>query len=129
MILSPRQLAQTLMEMTSEGVSAQDVVSFTVSFLQRKKKIHLLPLVLAQLEQLHNEQHAICDVSISSAFPLSADLKNEVLQKAQDLFPGMHLNATYQENTSLLGGVVIASKERVWDASVKKTLQELKNSL
>ncbi len=129
MILSPRQLASTLMEMTSEGSSVETLVSRTISFLKRKKKLSLLPSVLTELQALQDEKENICHVVITSAFSLSDELKKQVEEKAKTLFVGKNLRCEYVQDACLVGGIVISSAERRWDASVQKKMQALKNSL
>jgi F-type H+-transporting ATPase subunit delta len=90
---------------------------------------------LAELNEIIAEYHAVADeqsnlteAEITSARPLNdqdrAELEAQVARIA-----GGHVRATYHQDATLLGGVVVRIGSTVYDGSIRAQLQQLKQKL
>jgi F-type H+-transporting ATPase subunit delta len=90
---------------------------------------------LAEFEEIVGEYHVIADESsgfteaeIISARKLEGEDRAGIEQQVEKLVGGK-VRATYNEDPSLLGGVVVKVGSTVYDGSVRAQLQKLKQSL
>ncbi len=66
-----------------------------------------------------------CEVSVTSAFPLPEDLRQEL----EALFDKGRCKILYNESPELIGGIVIRVDSRVFDSSIRGNLQRLSRLL
>lgn len=130
MILSAKQLAMVLQQISQESsLSTEEIVSRCIVFLKRKKKLSLLPQVLVELEKLEKALSSDLEVTITTATPVAEDMKPQCEKKASEIFGSSHVRCVYRVDASILGGIVFSTDEMLWDASVEKTLRDLRHSL
>jgi F-type H+-transporting ATPase subunit delta len=84
--------------------------------------------VLQQYRREVNQRLGISEVHITSARPLETDERQGIEQNVAVL-TGTQVQATYSEDKSLLGGVVVRVGSTVYDGSVKGRLDRLKEQL
>lgn len=90
---------------------------------------------LGELGDILNEYHVIADVaaglqeaSVTSARKLEESDRMQLETQISKLV-GSRIRATYTEDSSLLGGVVVRVGSTVYDGSVRGQLQKLKQTL
>lgn len=91
-------------------------------------RMNVLDDVLAEYRKVVNERLGISEVRVTSARPLEAEERRGIEQKVAAL-TGTQVHATYQEDRSLLGGVVVRIGSTVYDGSVKGRLDRLREQL
>ena len=122
---SPKTIAKSLYMLSKKN----DTNKVSLAFLDYVKKRHMqkeLPNILAHLKHLVSIDNKLNTANIVSAFTLNKDS----LQKIKELV-GVDKNSkvVLKEDESFLGGFVINYKGLMYDASIKRKLSKLKESL
>jgi F-type H+-transporting ATPase subunit delta len=87
-----------------------------------------LPEVLATYRGIVDEQNGIANAEITSALPLSKESRT-LLEEKIGAMAGRKVRASYQEDSKLLGGVVVRVGSTIYDGSVQGRLDRLKQEL
>jgi F-type H+-transporting ATPase subunit delta len=104
----------------------------TMAFVRRvtvKGRENLLPEILDAFMQQYREMKGISVVTLISAAPLSDQLVQRfksVLERSKQTHNNVELNTKVDPN--LIGGFVIDFDDRLYDASVKHSLDKLKKA-
>ncbi|HMD19429.1 MAG TPA: ATP synthase F1 subunit delta [Alloacidobacterium sp.] len=99
-----------------------------IAVLIQHDRMNVLDDVLAEYRKVINQRLGISEVHVTSARPLETDERQGIEQKVAAL-TGTQVQATYHEDKSLLGGVVVRVGSTVYDGSVKGRLDRLKEQL
>jgi F-type H+-transporting ATPase subunit delta len=108
------------------GMSVQ--VRNFIAVLIQHDRLDVLDDVLSEYRKEVNRRLGISEVRVTTARPLDANERQEIEQKVAAL-TGTQVQATYHEDKSLLGGVVVRVGSTVYDGSVKGRLDRLKEQL
>jgi len=84
--------------------------------------------ILTAYGELADEHAGAAEASITSARALNPEDRAQLEAQVAKL-AGAHVRATYAEDASLLGGVVVQIGSTIYDGSVKAQLQQLKQRL
>lgn len=96
--------------------------------LAKQKRLAILPLITDLYEQLRNKHENIVKIKIISAIPLLKEQQEKLQQRLQKRI-GTKIIPQYQQDQSLLGGIVIRIGDQVIDGSVRGKLQKLEKYL
>ncbi|WP_158751378.1 ATP synthase F1 subunit delta [Acidobacterium sp. S8] len=99
-----------------------------IAVLIQHDRLNLLDEVLAEYRKEVNRRLGISEVQVTTARPLADDERKSIEQKVAEM-TGTQVQATYHEDKSLLGGVVVRVGSTVYDGSVKGKLDQLKEQL
>src|SRR5277367_3463887 len=99
-----------------------------IAVLIQHDRLNMLDDVVAEYRKEVNQRLGISEVRVTTARPLEADERQGIEQKVAAL-TGTQVQATYHEDKSLLGGVVVSVGSTVYDGSVKGKLDRLKEQL
>jgi F-type H+-transporting ATPase subunit delta len=99
-----------------------------IAVLIQHDRLDVLNDVLAEYRSEMNRRLGISEVQVTTARPLAADERQGIEQNVAAL-TGTQVQATYYEDKSLLGGVVVRVGSTVYDGSVKGRLDRLKEQL
>ena len=91
-------------------------------------RLAALPEIAHQVRELKNSQSGASDAVVYSAFPISAEQLAQLAGTLEKRF-GRKLNATVQEDPSLIGGIRVVVGDEVLDTSVKARLEQMKVAL
>jgi F-type H+-transporting ATPase subunit delta len=108
------------------GMSEQ-VRNFIAVVIQHDR-LYVLDEILAEYRKEVNRRLSISEVQVTTARPLDADERQGIEQEVAAL-TGTQVQATYNEDKSLLGGVMVRVGSTVYDGSVKGKLARLKEQL
>ena len=108
------------------GMSVQ--VRNFIAVLIQHDRLNVLDDVLTEYRKEMNQRLGISEVHVTSARPLAADERQGIEQKVAAM-TGTQVQATFHEDISLLGGVVVRVGSTVYDGSVKGRLDRLKAQL
>ena len=108
------------------GMSVQ-MRNFIAVIIQHDR-LYVLDEILAEYRKEVNRRLGISEVQVTTARPLDANERQGIEQKVAAL-TGTQVQATYHEDKSLLGGVVVRVGSTVYDGSVKGRLDRLKEQL
>ncbi|MCX6782162.1 MAG: ATP synthase F1 subunit delta [Candidatus Magasanikbacteria bacterium] len=123
---SPRQYGIAFWQAT-RGLKGADLglaISNFVALLARERMIKKSDEVIRSFIQYAKEQDGVEDIEIISAHPLS----DKVINSIKNIF-GNKVDAIQKTDASLIGGVIIRTRDKILDASIKSQLNKLKQSL
>ena len=124
--LSPQQYAKALYEAT-RGLEKKHVEEAVEAFIQMIRQNHeekKLPQILNEFEVYSKKQEGYIEMEVTSAFPLSNSVKKQI----NEIFGGK-AEMKVKEDGSLLGGVIIKTDNKIFDASVKTQLQKMREQI
>lgn len=130
MRLTAAQYARTLMEVmeTSDPKFQDTVLDNLVKVLVENNDLKLMDEIAEEFHKLELAKKGVKQAEVISARPLGREQEKRVLAVLNGMLKtDVELKKKIDEN--LIGGVVIRVEDKVIDASVKKNLQELKDSL
>ena len=124
--LSARQYAKVLFEITQD-LQKKDLEEAVQKFIEMVVQNHAekkLAEILNEFERYSKKMDGYVEMEVSSAFPLTEALKKNI----NEIFGGK-TEMTVTEDASLLGGVVIKTENKIFDASLKTQLQKMKEQI
>ena len=121
------QYAQALEELSREAdPKAKDIAKNFSGFLKRRGESARLPAILGRLEQLAQVQGKRLDVTVVTAHPATAPLKETLEKLAAKTFPGYVLEFHYEIDERVIGGARFRTEEALYDITLGAGLRELK---
>lgn len=99
-----------------------------LSVLLQNDRMDAVGSIVAEYRRQINLRLQIGEAEITSVRELSAEEKSQIEAKAASL-TGMQVRATYRQDPSLLGGVVLRIGDTVYDGSVRGSLETLREKL
>ena len=123
---TPVQYARGLYEATRD-ISGKDLSSVLAQFAEMLYKAHQIKKadrIIAEFIRYSKKQEGVLELKVVSARKLEAS----VIKHLQKIF-GAKSEIEESIDESLLGGVVVKTDDKIFDASIKRQLLKLKNSL
>ena len=108
-----------------------DMSDMTANFLNLlvdKKRIDILPDIEACYRELIDDTLKKVRADIKTAFPLSTKLSDGIKNKLEEL-TGKTVDVAIEDDSTLLGGVVVKIGDTVYDGSIKTQLNNIRNLL
>ena len=124
------QYAQALEELSREtSVDATTLVANLVRSLKRAGKTAFLPEILATLVSREVTASGTIPVRVVTAFEADQATKKQLLHRAEALFPGKKVVATFETESDVIGGVRFETATTLYDATIATQLSSLKKVL
>lgn len=111
----------------SDFLHSQAVSNF-ITLLAQNDRLGLLPDIALEFEQLKAQNQNQTDVVIESAFPLTDEQKQLLVDRLQKRFNST-INANVEVNPALIAGVVIRAGDQVIDDSALAKLSRMRTRL
>lgn len=126
MKLSAKNYAKLLLSLTEHDNISKENLSGFMTFLRKNRQERLLPRIVMAAEKLHKDEKGIKDVFVT--VPEKIDFKQfeDSLKKALN---AKHLNIHQSVEADMLGGARLQVDDRVYDFSVRRQLDLLKQHL
>jgi F-type H+-transporting ATPase subunit delta len=99
-----------------------------IAVLIDRHRISALREVIREVELELNKRAGLTEAEVTSARPLS-DPAKRALEARMEEFTGTRVLAHYATDASLLGGAVVKAGSTVYDGSLRRQFQELKEQL
>lgn len=119
-------------EILKEIFSDSRVDPVTLKFillLVEKKREDLLHDIVKVYQQLYDEKMGIVTAEITTAVETNNSDKKKIEKKIVELTGAKSVKAIYKVDPSIIGGVVIRIGDTVYDASLKRKIQLLREQL
>ena len=127
---SPR-IAKAKLESLMEGLLGGRANAQQRNFIRvlvENQRLLILPEIAAIFEALRAEAEKTVNVTVDSAFELSAAQQEKIISSLRKRL-GREVKLTCKVNRELLGGVVIRAGDKVIDGSARTRLGEMANAL
>lgn len=127
-LLTAQQYAITLQEVLGEAKSTDHdlIVNNLISALEENDQLELYESIIQEFEKLTCAESQKIHAEIKTARPLEDN--DAALKEINDII-GKHAELEQKVDEGLVGGVVLRIEDKLLDASVKKQLHQLHNSL
>jgi F-type H+-transporting ATPase subunit delta len=99
-----------------------------IAVLMRNGRLHAFNEVLAEYRREINARSGVADATVTSARRLDDAERREIEQQAATL-AGRQVRATFREDSTLVGGMILRIGSTVYDGSVRGRLTRLKDQL
>ncbi len=100
-----------------------------VMLLVEKKREDILHDIVKVYQQIYDEKMGIVSAEVITAVEIGDRLKKMVERKILELTGAKKVKATYRVDPSIIGGIVIRVGDTVYDASIKRRIQLLREQL
>ncbi len=126
MKISNRQLARNLYTALTE-VKEKDhsqVLKNFVQILYKMRKMAQVERIIEEYIKYEKEMNGEVALEVTTAHELTSEMK-KILEK--DFGENIHITEHIDE--SILGGIIIKTNNTIYDASIKASINQLKNTL
>ncbi len=124
--LTPEQQVKDIVG--TDAVLQDHSIANFLSLLAENDRLSLLPEIALEFEQLKAQNQNQTDVEIESAFELTAQQTQVLVDRLSKRF-NTTINATVTVNPALIAGVVIRAGDQVIDDSAKAKLERMRTRL
>ncbi len=100
-----------------------------VLLLVEKNREDLLHDIVKTYQQLYDDKMKIVTAEITTAVEISNSEKKKIERKILELTGANKVNPIYKVAPSIIGGVIIRIGDTVYDASIKRRIQLLREQL
>lgn len=107
------------------GDSLKQLVQAFVKLLITKGREQNLPEIAAAFIQQYKVMKSIRDVKLTTAVPATDSLKQAILDKIKAELPGYEIELKEEVNEDLIGGFVLQTEDKLFDASVRRDLNDV----
>jgi F-type H+-transporting ATPase subunit delta len=119
-------------EVLKEIFSDSRVDPVTLKFIMllvEKKREDILHDIVKVYQQIYDEKMGIVSVEVVTAVEVGERLKKKIEQKILELTGAKKVKASYRVDPSIIGGIVIRVGDTVYDASIRRRIQLLREQL
>jgi len=122
--MKPIEYAQLLYEvMEGKGDEEQSqIIERFKSLLIKNKDAHLAMTITKELEEIQHKNEREKITYVTSASELSAEQREALEEIYQD-------QKEYSTNPSLLGGIAVRTRDKIYNATLRKKIEALKSLL
>ncbi len=100
-----------------------------LSLLTDKNRIDVLPDISAYFEDFYKKHMGIVDVIITSAGPVTEELKKEFTKKVKAITGKEQVDLHFKTDPSIIGGYILQIGDLKIDDSIKGKLEKIKSNL
>lgn len=112
----------------AEAQGATQIIKNFLDLVIQKKRAAFLPEIAEAFQALIDAQRNICQGTVVTAMPLSAEL-NEKIQATLEKITGKKVVISTKVDPAILGGIIAKVGDLVMDGSIRSQLQGLKESI
>lgn len=109
--------------------SASDTIMGLLKVVVDKGRSPELKSILEYYLKLTTEHNRIGLADVTSAVPLSDEQKEKVVNRLLAITDYVSFNVNYKVDEKLIGGIVIRIGDRVFDSSVKNSIEKMQRQL
>lgn len=132
MLRSPVISADKKLSVITEVLKRFNVNQFTtalINLLVTKGREQSLPEIAPAFIEQYNTLKNIRTVMLTTAAPMNDAIKNSISAKVAGYMPNDKIELKTAVDASLIGGFVLEVEDRLYDASVKKSLNDIRNKV
>ncbi|GEM_PF-1480613 len=126
------ELIDHILSHSGQSAIEQDIASLEtrnfIKLLVKKKRYNLFEKIVESLHELFNIDLGIEEVTVVSPYPISGDFERQLKQVLEKKLERKVVLST-KLDASLLGGIVLYTRDQVVDGSLKEKLRGLKQTL
>lgn len=124
-VVNPSQKFDAISEIFS---TVQPDTKGLFRLLKENKRFEILEGISQQYNAQHDVLNGIEVATVTTAFPITAELESKVLAKIKE-FSSSKITLINTVDPSIIGGFILRIGDKQYNASVSNSLQELKREL
>lgn len=124
--LEAKQLSELFLSVLDQKIDVQ-IANF-ITLLIENNRIVILSEIVHQFEVLKAKEGGVLEAQVTSAYTMTTEQIAELSARLESKF-NRKINATVTVDLALIGGVVVAVGDEVYDASVRGKLQGMAYAL
>lgn len=132
MLRSPVISGDKKISVINEVLNGRDINQLTYAFVRllvSKGRESVLPEIAGAFITQYNTLKNIRIVKLTTAVPMPDSLKNSIQSKVAGLMPKDTMDLKTEVDEKLIGGFVLEVEDKLYDASVKKSLNEIRSKI
>lgn len=131
MKITAKQYAQCLYELTSNQSESKikDILSKFVVLLDKHRALNLATAISQAFTELWNREHGEVVAQMTSARELKSEAKEMIISYLKEKSGAKEIILDENVDKNILGGFVLKYNNKIVDASLRSSLESLKNSL
>jgi len=131
MRISPKQLAQTLYDLTEDKNKAdiEKSVAYFARYIYMNRKLKLVDKIAEQFGKIWNQKNSIVEASVATRKKLEERELKKVKNFVKEKYHAKEIVLENIADESIKGGMVLRVGDEVFDDSVAGKLAELKRIL
>jgi F-type H+-transporting ATPase subunit delta len=118
----------SILDAVNRRIGCEPKVRNFLAVLIRHERLGALAEILQEIHAEMNRRLSISDAEIVTARPLEQQ-ERAMLEGQVAVLAGTHVNTSFREDKSLIGGVFVRIGSTIYDGSVKGRLERLKERL
>jgi ATP synthase F1 delta subunit len=131
MKITATQYAKSLYELT-DGKTKQDINGVVVGFvkvLQKNNQIRLVKNIIEKFSNLYNQKNGIVEAEITTKEEVRSEVRTRVCTYVSNKYKAKEVVLNNKVDKDIKGGIIIKVGDEIVDASIGKSLVELKRVL
>ena len=131
MKITAKQYAQCLYELTSTQSEdkIKDILSKFVVLLDKRHALNLAPAISVAFTELWNREHGEVVAELTSARELKSEAKELITNYLKNKSGATEVILDENVDKSILGGFILKYNNKIIDASLRSSLEELKTQM
>jgi len=112
-----------------DAVTKNKLSKITQTFIKllcSKNRESLLPEIISSFIEQYNKTKGIHKVKLTTAFPVSEEIKNIFVQKIESSYSLKNIELEANVNENLIGGYVLEMEGKLIDASILRDLNDVR---
>jgi F-type H+-transporting ATPase subunit delta len=132
MLRSPVINGDKKISVISEVLKGKNISELTYAFIKllvTKGRESVLPEIAGAFITQYNELKNIRIVKLTTAVPMPDSIKNSIQTKVSGFMPKDTVDLKTSVNGDLIGGFVLEVEDKLFDASVRKSLNDIRSKI
>jgi len=122
----PDEKKRVLSKIFAESLNIY-VINF-VKLLIDKRREYFFDLIISSFKERVNKEEKVLNLKVITAVPLKEELKEKIKNKLNSLLD-YQINLTGEVDPSIMGGIILKTKNHIIDGSIKNRLEILKERI
>jgi len=131
MKITAQQYAKSLYE-TTKGKSQGEVDSVLVNFvgiIAKNNQLKFRDKIISKFSEIYNKENSVVEAEVISREEIGGELRNKLLTYVSNKYGAKEVVLNNIIDKNIKGGVIVRVGDEVMDGSIRRQLEELKNSL
>jgi F0F1-type ATP synthase delta subunit len=123
--LSRRELARSVASQLQDGADSRQLMRSVAAYLIDHKMLNQTDMLLSDVADELQRTTGHVSAEVRAAYLPGADAQMEIQNFIREMVGATSVELQFEEDPSLVGGVVIRAAGREYDASVRRKLNQL----
>lgn len=111
----------------SEKIGTDALSQAFINLIIAKKREFFLPEIFEAFVNLYKETNNIVTVKLTVAHPISDGIRDTIEKNIKEQLPGKSIDLVVEVKDNLIGGFLLESNNKLFDASIARDLKDIKD--